>query len=59
MMPNETNQTMIPRNTVKQCNKCRNRVLHTITCPKYPKGIPDKVLTGEDCPEFEEKEAKK
>lgn len=55
-MRKETNQNMIPRNAVKQCNKCGKRVNYTATCPKYPERIPYKVLTGEDCPEFEAKE---
>lgn len=55
-MPNETNQNMIPRNAVKQCNRCKKRVNFTATCPKYPERIPHEVLTGENCPEFEEKE---
>ena len=55
----ETNQNMIPRNAVKQCNKCKKRVNFTATCPLYPKRIPSEVLTGEDCPEFEAKEPKK
>ena len=39
-----------------QCNKCRKRVNFTATCPKYPKWIPDEVLTGGGCPDFEPKE---
>ncbi len=48
----------IPRNAVVQCNKCKKRVNYTATCPKYPKGIPDEVLTGTGCSEFEAKERK-
>ena len=46
----------IPKNAVKQCNKCKKRVNFTATCPKYPKGIPYEVLVGESCVEFEPKE---
>ncbi len=58
-MTNETNQTMIPRNAVKQCNECRKRVPYTISCSKCPENIPYQVLTGEGCPEFEAKEPQK
>lgn len=46
----------IPKNAVKQCNKCRKRVDFTVTCTKYPKRIPHEVLVSGDCPDFELKE---
>ena len=49
----------IPKNAVKQCNKCKKRKDFTITCQKYPTRIPHEVLVGENCPEFESKETKK
>ena len=55
-MHKETNQTMIPKNAVKQCNRCERRVKFTATCPLYPRRIPNEVLTGEGCPEFRKKE---
>ena len=49
----------IPKNACKQCNKCKHLRAKTASCKKYPEWIPDEVLTGEDCPEVEEKETKK
>lgn len=46
----------IPKNTVKQCNKCKHLRAKTASCKRYPDWIPDEVLTGEECPEFEPKE---
>lgn len=51
----ELAQGIPPINAVKQCNRCRKLIAQTCTCPLYPEWIPDKVLRGEDCPEFEAK----
>ena len=29
------------------CNQCEHLFINGITCIAYPKGIPDKILTGE------------
>ena len=49
----------IPKNACKQCNKCKHLRARTASCKRYPEWIPDEVLTGEGCPEFEAKEPKK
>lgn len=49
----------IPKNACKQCNKCTHLKAKTTTCKKYPEWIPDEVLMGEGCPEFEEKKETK
>ena len=45
----------IHENTVKQCNECKHLHGVTATCKAYPTWIPDEVLDGEGCPDFEMK----
>ena len=45
----------IHENTVKQCNECKHLHGVTATCKAYPTWIPDGVLDGEGCPDFEMK----
>lgn len=54
-MSNETNQTMIPRNSAAQCATCERHIPFTVTCEVYPEGIPLRIKKGENCPEFEAK----
>ena len=44
-----------PKSSAIQCNKCKHLVARTASCKAYPKWIPDEVLCGTGCPEFEEK----
>lgn len=54
-MSNETNQTMIPRNSAAQCATCKRHIPFTVTCEVYREGIPLRIKKGENCPEFKAK----
>ncbi len=36
----------IPKNTVKECNRCKHHILGTVTCKAFPNRIPDEILAG-------------
>ncbi len=43
------------KNAVTFCNKCHLRIPRTVTCKKYPEGIPREALTQKTpCKEFVE-----